>query len=305
MALIVGLGILANTFWGTIQHGVLSYAIDTTVSGLLQETNNQRTANGLAGLTLNSQLNAAAQAKADDMVARDYWSHNTPEGDAPWVFIVSAGYKYQTAGENLAYGFLNSTATVKGWMDSPGHRANILNGTYKEVGFGIANSPNYQGTGPETVVVAMYGCQSACTVTAVVPTAKTPEPPKPKSVPAPEAKDETEETPAPPTEEQLAVTPIVSVDEEKSNPTPEPVVATRKVARLQLLSGATATWTPFAVSAIATVAVAVFVLRHGLLLRRVWVKSEAFIHKHPLFDIALIAIATIGFVLIQTDGIIR
>ena len=58
-------------------------------------------------------------------------------------------------------------------------------------------------------------------------------------------------------------------------------------------------------SAIATVALAVFFLRHGLLLRRVWVKSEAFIHKHPFLDIALVAVATVGVLLAQSDGIIR
>src|SRR5690606_34410957 len=178
-------------------------------------TNTQRTANGLTGLTLNGQLNAAAQAKADDMAARDYWSHNTPEGDAPWVFIVNAGYQYQTAGENLAYGFLNSTATVKGWMDSPGHRANILNGSYKEVGFGIANSANYQGTGPETIVVAMYGCQSACTVSAVVPTAETPSTPasKPTQPETPAPKPE----PKPEPKEEMTLTPVVAVEEKKDD----------------------------------------------------------------------------------------
>src|SRR5690606_41489811 len=75
MAFIVGLGILANTFWGTIQQNVLSYATNMSVSGLLQETNEERTGGGLNGLSLNSQLNSAAQAKANDMAARNYWSH--------------------------------------------------------------------------------------------------------------------------------------------------------------------------------------------------------------------------------------
>lgn len=306
MALIVALGILANTFWGTIQHGLLGYATDMSISGLLQETNKQRTDNGLAGLTLNDQLNQAAQAKADDMAARDYWSHNTPEGNPPWIFFTNAGYQYQTAGENLAYGFLSSASAVEGWMGSEGHRANILNATYKEVGFGIANSPNYQGTGPETIVVAMYGCRSACTLTAVVQTNETPSAPAPKPTQTPTK----QETPVPTStpQEELAVTPVVAVEEQKGdekNDTPAVAVTTKKVARIQLLSGATAAWSAFAVSAIATVAIAVFFLRHGLMLRRALVKGEAFIHKHPLLDIAIVAIATIGLVLTQTAGLIR
>lgn len=309
MALIVVLGILANTFWGTIQRNILGYATDMSISGLLQETNKHRTSHGLQDLTLNDQLMQAAQTKAEDMAARDYWSHNTPEGNPPWVFITNAGYQYQTAGENLAYGFLSSGATVDGWMASEGHRANILNATYKEVGFGIANSPNYQGTGPETIVVAMYGCRTACTVTAVVQNEKPSEPAsKPEQKPAPASK----ETPAPQEEavpqEEMTVTPVVAVEEKndnKDNDTAPAAITTKKVARIQLLSGATAAWSVFAVSAITTVAIAVFVLRHGLMLRRVLVKGEAFIHKHPVLDITIVAIVTIGIVLTQTAGLIR
>jgi len=310
MALIVFLGILANTFWGTIQHSILGYATDMSISGLLQETNKHRADNGLPGLTLNDQLTQAAQAKAEDMAARDYWSHNTPEGNPPWIFITNAGYHYQTAGENLAYGFLNSTATVEGWMGSEGHRANILNATYKEVGFGIANSPNYQGTGPETIVVAMYGCRTACTVTAVVQKSKTPaEPaPQPEQKPAAQQASAAEPEPEPAPEEEMTVTPVVAADEKKDDKDSDAApaaITTKKIARIQLLSGATAAWSAFAVSAIASVAIAVFFLRHGLMLRRALVKGEAFIHKHPVLDITIVAVATIGIILTQTAGIIR
>lgn len=300
MALIVGLGIAVNTFWGTIQHNVLSYATNTSISGLLQETNEERVAAGLGSLALNSQLNSAAQAKANDMAARDYWSHNTPEGNPPWVFIDAAGYDYKTAGENLAYGFDNSTETVIGWMNSPGHKANILNTGYVDVGFGIANSANYQGTGPQTIVVAMYGSPQVLAAAPAAPAPSTPAP-KPAAAPAPAPEPE----PAPVPEEELAVNPASETEEKEETPA-TPAVATRKVARIQLLSGTeAASWSAFAVSAIATVAIAIFFLRHGLLLRRVLVKSETFIHKHPFLDIALIAVATVGFILTRTDGIIR
>lgn len=297
MALIVGLGIVVNTFWGTIQQSVLSYATNMSISGLLQETNEERVAGGLGNLALNGKLNSAAQAKANDMVTRDYWSHNTPDGNPPWVFFDAAGYDYKTAGENLAYGFDSSTEAVAGWMNSPGHKANIMNTGYVDVGFGIANSDNYQGTGPQTVVVAMYGSPQ---VLAAAPAAA-PAPAKP--APTPVAAAPTSE-PAPAPQEEVNATPVAA-EEQKTESQPAPTVAARKIARIQLISGTTASWSTFAVSALATVAIAIFFLRHGLLLRRVLVKSEAFVHKHPFLDIALVAIATVAVVLSRSDGIIR
>jgi hypothetical protein len=91
------------------------------------------------------------------MVQKDYWSHDTPSGEQPWQFYTAAGYEYQSAGENLAYGFGDSAEILNAWMHSAEHRANILDKNYKNVGFGIANSPNFQGHGPATVVVAEYG----------------------------------------------------------------------------------------------------------------------------------------------------
>jgi len=135
MVLIVVLGLAFSSLWGHMQHGVLGYATDMNSSGLLQGTNAQRSSSGLGGLSYNSQLAAAAQAKANDMASRDYWSHNTPDGATPWTFITNAGYTYNTAGENLAYGFDSSDSTITGWMNSPEHKANILNSGYKEVGW--------------------------------------------------------------------------------------------------------------------------------------------------------------------------
>lgn len=306
MAAIVGLGIFVNAFWGTIQQHVLSYATEMSISNLLQETNDERVATGLAGLTLNAQLNQAAQAKANDMATRDYWSHNTPEGNPPWVFFANAGYNYQTAGENLAYGFDTSGNTVTGWMNSPGHKANILNNTYKEVGFGIANAADYQGTGPETIVVAMYGSQVAsATAVAPAPAASKPTQSTPKPAASTPSSTPAAEEPTAPPKEEINTTPVLVQEPNQNEAQTTPAVATEKVARVQLLAGGDARWSAFAVSAIATVSIAIFFLRHGLLLRRVLVKSEAFIHHHPLFDIALVAVATIGFILTRTDGIIR
>jgi hypothetical protein len=81
----------------------------------------------------------------------------TPDGKQPWSFVDTAGYQYEAAGENLAYGFGTSDQVMAAWMHSTEHRANILNANYQDVGFATANVTNYRGTGPETVIVAMYG----------------------------------------------------------------------------------------------------------------------------------------------------
>lgn len=137
--------------------GVLGYATNTSVNNLLIETNEKRSDENVSNLGLNSALTAAAQAKADDMARNNYWSHVSPDGKQPWFFIEQAGYKYAQAGENLAYGFDSSEDTIKGWMNSTEHRKVMLDAKMKEVGFGIANVPNYQNHGAETIVVAMYG----------------------------------------------------------------------------------------------------------------------------------------------------
>jgi hypothetical protein len=305
LALIVGLGMLVNTFWGTIQQAVLSYATDMSISSLLQETNEERVSTGLGNLTLNAKLNQAAQAKAEDMAARDYWSHNTPEGSPPWIFFTNAGYSYQTAGENLAYGFDTSTNAVVGWMNSPGHKANILNNSYTEVGFGIANASNYQGTGPETIVVAMYASpQVASASSGGSQPAQSAAKPTPAPTPAPAAETPAQETPAPTptaTNEEANTTPVVQKPDQKQPTT----VTTQDISRVQLLAGGSASWSIFAVTAIAAVSLFVFFLRHGMLWHRVLVKSEIFVHKHLFLDIILISLATISIILSRSDGLIR
>ena len=136
---------------------VLSYSTAVSGDGLLTQTNSQRQRSKKPALRINFKLAQAAQDKAQDMVRRNYWSHITPDGKAPWIFIDNTGYVYKKAGENLAYGFNSSSDTVYGWMNSFPHRENILDKDYSEVGFGIANSSDFIDQGPETVVVAMYG----------------------------------------------------------------------------------------------------------------------------------------------------
>ena len=158
MLAIIGIGLMfGGSRPSSGNKGILAYATEMSSSALLSSTNAQRSSNGKSSLKINQQLTTAAQTKADDMIARNYWSHNTPDGQQPWVFVSNAGYKYTKAGENLAYGFATSADTVIGWMNSPTHKANLLDDAFTEVGFGITNGSNYNQSGPETVVVAMYG----------------------------------------------------------------------------------------------------------------------------------------------------
>lgn len=126
------------------------------LQGLLAATNQERNNHNLQPLTMNALLNESAARKCEDMAVRNYWDHNTPEGTEPWEFIQAAGYQYQKAGENLAYGFLDEEAVVRGWMESPTHRDNLL-GMYQEVGFAVCTSDNYQNEGKQQIVVQHLG----------------------------------------------------------------------------------------------------------------------------------------------------
>lgn len=304
LALIIALGISISNFWPTLQSAILGYATNTSVSGLLIETNNERVAAGVGKLALNSQLNAAAQAKAEDMAARDYWSHNTPEGNPPWVFIEQVGYSYIAAGENLAYGFDSSGATVAGWMGSPPHKQNLLASGYTHAGFGIANAENYQGSGQQTVVVAMYASPAPVAEAPPAPPAAAAQEPEPAA--EPETQAETTEEPAPepseaaqkPGEESTTTANKANDKEQKSPEQAQP----RQVARLELISGKNAGWAVVATTVIAAVAAAVFIFRHSLFWHRALVKGEKFIIRHHFLDVVLVTLAVAALILIQVAG---
>lgn len=122
---------------------------------IISLTNVQRTDVGDGTLTENAELDAAAQAKANDMAAKGYFSHVGPDGKEPWAWISEAGYDYHYAGENLAVRFDNSSDVVNAWMASPTHKANIVKPVYTEIGVGVADGM-YEGS-PATFVVQYFG----------------------------------------------------------------------------------------------------------------------------------------------------
>lgn len=299
LLMVVGLGFLANSLWPS-QRGVLGYATDMSAQSLLVDTNQQRVADDETALRLNQQLTQAAQAKANDMAAKNYWSHNTPSGQAPWSFIVAAGYQYQTAGENLAYGFDSAASTLDGWMNSPEHRANILNQTYREVGFGIINIPQYQGQGPQTLVVAMYASPVQATVAQATPTSPV-QTKKPVSQPV---KQPTTSKPA----VKAANKPATAVATPSpstlpSNDAIEP--AGRPVSRLQLVASNNASWSVMTLAVIATILLVLLFVRHALAWHRLLIRGERFILHHPWLDTLAVAIVTASFLLSHTAGFIR
>jgi uncharacterized protein YkwD len=110
-----------------------------TRAGTINFTNQARQNNGnLPALTENQKLDQDAQNKLKDMFARQYFEHVSPDGKGPADQAATVGYQYVIIGENLALGnFKNDAALVEAWMNSPGHRANILNVKYQEIGVAV------------------------------------------------------------------------------------------------------------------------------------------------------------------------
>jgi uncharacterized protein YkwD len=125
--------------FSALKPGVLGYSSEITAKKVLDQTNDQRIKLGIKPLSYNSVLSQSAEAKAKDMFASNYWAHNSPLGKTPWDFFKNAGYQYSVAGENLAKDFYDTEGLFKAWMDSPTHRANIVNGKYQEIGIGVVN----------------------------------------------------------------------------------------------------------------------------------------------------------------------
>lgn len=116
-----------------------------TPAGTLAETNKHRAQAGVPTLTANAKLANAAQAKLADMFAKQHFEHIGPDGRGPADWVEAAGYAYIAVGENLALGnFAGDAALVNAWLASPGHRANMLNKNFKEIGLAVGEG-NFEG----------------------------------------------------------------------------------------------------------------------------------------------------------------
>ncbi len=134
---------------------VLGFASNISVSEVINLANQERTSGGLPTLQTNASLNKAAAQKAAHMFEQDYWAHFAPDGTSPWYFFNLVGYKYTWAGENLARDFATSSGVVVAWMESSGHRANILSKNFSEIGVAVVNG-NLEGE-DTTLVIQLFG----------------------------------------------------------------------------------------------------------------------------------------------------
>jgi hypothetical protein len=123
---------------------------DITRSALESFANQTRQSMGLPKLVENQKLNQAAQSKAQNMVQNNYFAHTSPSGVSPWFWFTKAGYNYKYAGENLAIGFFDSKEVYEAWLNSPSHKANIVNPNYTEVGTAVLS-----GFGPNNSIVVV------------------------------------------------------------------------------------------------------------------------------------------------------
>lgn len=132
------------------------WLVSTVLPAIIVDlTNEERSEESLVNLRRNPTLDVAAQLKAEHMAENQYFAHYSPDGVSPWHWFGEANYNFVHAGENLAIHFTDSSEVVTAWMNSPTHRANILNGEYREIGIGIAEG-TYDGF--QTIyVVQLFG----------------------------------------------------------------------------------------------------------------------------------------------------
>lgn len=129
--------------------GAVNNTQTTTSSGLSADEqeifdliNKKRTENGLSALKIDNEVQRVARIKAQDMVDNNYFSHTSPTYGSPFDMLNSFKISYKSAGENIA-GNSNNSATVEAWMNSAGHKANILNSSYNYTGIGVVKSNKY------------------------------------------------------------------------------------------------------------------------------------------------------------------
>jgi len=136
-----------------VKHSDLIAAIFPSV--LVNLTNEDRAETNLPVLSRSEVLTEAARLKAEDMAKNGYFAHTSPEGITPWHWFMEAGYVFTNAGENLAVNFVDSEDVNQAWLDSPGHRANILSSNFTEIGIATAEG---QYKGRDTIfVVQLFG----------------------------------------------------------------------------------------------------------------------------------------------------
>jgi uncharacterized protein YkwD len=150
---------IALTFVLLFVAGVASAAADKTditVDSVLAYMNANRAEAGLAPLHVSSRISEAAGDRMKDMEEQSYWAHISPDGTSPFVWLRSRGYQFANAGENLATGFETAELLVQSWMESKGHRDNIMSPLYQDCGIAIIEGST-TGRSQGKSVVVLFG----------------------------------------------------------------------------------------------------------------------------------------------------
>jgi uncharacterized protein YkwD len=309
LSIVVGLLLAVNitqNLTAAQKFQVLGVATNISSSEIISLSNQQRINNGLPALSYNSRLSSAAEAKARDMFAKDYWAHFAPDGTSPWYFITSSGYTYSTAGENLAKGFDTSADTVQGWMNSPGHRANILNSSFVDTGVAVMNG-TLQGE-QTTLVVAMYGAPRSV-APAPAPASTTPKvTSKPKATAAPVAAPAGQTAPAPvpaPVPEPVSTEAPKSPVQKSTTPAVSAAQPTKIIEEKSVSARESRTWAQNATLLLLSVLFLVSALKHTVVWRtqkqgwrHVWLRA------HPAAQYGLLLVAIVANIM-SGVGVIR
>ncbi len=134
-------GIFVFLWIFSYSHSAL--ASEITAENIVKVVNAERQARYLEPLNANSKLENAAKNKSIDMIVKNYFEHYA-NGRTPWSFIRNEDYEYSIAGENLAMGYSTAEGVVNAWMNSPTHRANILNPEYEDIGVGVVKGAYFE-----------------------------------------------------------------------------------------------------------------------------------------------------------------
>lgn len=141
------------------------YSSAITAQNIIDLTNQTRVNLGVTTLRANEKLTNAATEKAQDMLAKQYFAHTSPQGMTPWDWLNKVDYEYVYSGENLAVHYTTAEDTQDGWLASPTHRANIVSARYTEIGIGVANGQFEESDA--TIVVQFFGTPSTIEVVAI------------------------------------------------------------------------------------------------------------------------------------------
>jgi uncharacterized protein YkwD len=138
---------------------------EINIENVLALMNAYRAEEGLSPLAVDERLARAADDRMRDMEELAYWAHEAPDGRSPFVWLHARGYLYRYAAENLATGFETAPLLVSSWMESPGHRANIMSGDFEHCGIAIIEGSTKGPATGKSIVVLFGSAKRAMSIT--------------------------------------------------------------------------------------------------------------------------------------------